>query len=93
MRILSHLLLLQIAVIVSGCGLVKVPGISKLTDQEAQKKLYMAENYIELGAFGRAERELASFPKNSKFRPEVDALLSTLNEYRVPPDEEDPYGY
>ncbi len=69
-----------------------IPGLGKLSEEEAQKKLYMAQNYIELGAYGKAEKELSGFPKDSRHRPEVDALLSTLNEFRVQPEDEE-YDY
>jgi thioredoxin-like negative regulator of GroEL len=88
MKILPSCARLPITVLVCGCGLVKIPGISRISEEEAQKKLYMAENYIELGAYEKAEKELSGFPKNSKYRPEAEALLSTLNDFKVQPDDD-----
>lgn len=91
MKFLSPTLLASLAFLFSGCGLVSIPGFSDLSDEEARKRLYKAETFIELGAYAKAEKELAAFPKKTKHRASVDELLDQLNDYRVQPDEEEYY--
>ena len=92
MKIFRSFALLAIAVLVGGCGVVKIPGYTDLSDEEARRRLYKAETFIELGAYSKAESELAAFPKNSRHRNKVEDLLDNLNSYRADPvDEGDPY--
>lgn len=86
MKILRDLLPLSVCSLMVGCGgLVKIPGFTDLSDEEAEKRLYMAETYIELGAYGKAEQELSKFPKKSRHRDKVEVIRDRLNEFKVQP--------